>query len=454
VDVTEKHDRGVVDVFADLEASLFASTDLGNAERFVDQHGTHVRHNRALGWLAWDGCRWRTDAASEVWQRAALTVRTIGDAKWAARSEAWNRQRAMLELVQHQPSILVQVEQLDARPWLFNVANGVLDLEAGTLRAHDPADLLTKRSPVVYDPEAKSPKWDAFLEEVVPSSDVREFLQRAVGYSLTGLSIEQVLFLLYGVGANGKTTFLEVVRAIAGDYGQQTPAATLLSRRSDGIPNDVARLRGARFVSAVETEANRTLAESLVKRLTGGDKIAARFLFKEFFEFDTEFSLWLATNHRPRVRGTDHAIWRRILLVPFTTVIPDDEQDKHLTDTLIATELPGILAWAVRGCVAWRTQALDPPKEVIGATTEYRAEQDILGDFIAEMCDEVADHVESAKNLYDAYRRWCDGNGERPETQKQFGMALAERGFERPRTSSARQYKGLKIREQQNTATW
>jgi putative DNA primase/helicase len=375
-----------------------------------------------------------------------LTVRAIDDARWAGKSEAWNRQRAMLELVQHQRSIVVRVDELDARPWLFNVANGVLDLEHETLRAHDPVDMLTKRSPVVYDPQAKAPRWEEFLERVVPSSEVREFLQRAAGYSLTGLAVEQVLFLLYGVGANGKTTFLEVIRAVAGDYGQQTPAATLLSRRGDGVPNDVARLRGARFVSAVETEANRTLAEALVKRLTGGDKIAARFLFKEFFEFDTEFSLWLATNHRPRVRGTDHAIWRRILLVPFTTVIPDDQQDKQLTATLIAKELPGILAWAVRGCTVWREHGLDPPREVTGATTEYRAEQDILGDFIADMCDVVADDVESAKNLYDAYRRWCDGNGERPETQKQFGIALAERGFEPTRTRTERQYKGLKLR--------
>jgi putative DNA primase/helicase len=197
-------------------------------------------------------------------------------------------------------------------------------------------------------------------------------------------------------------------------------------------------------VSAVETEANRQLAEALVKRLTGNDKIAARFLFKEFFEFDTEFSLWLATNHRPRVTGTDHAIWRRILLVPFTTVIPDAEQDKHLTDEL-REELPGILAWAVRGCDAWRETRLDPPDDVLAATSDYRAEQDLLGDFLDDRCTVSARAADTSKHLYDAYRPWCEEAGEKPMTKRAFGMALRERGFEPYRTTTERGYRGVRV---------
>jgi putative DNA primase/helicase len=426
-------------------------TDLGNAERFVAQHGASLRYNKALGWIVWDGCRWRTDAEHEVWQRAAQTVRSLAtstdpdEQKWGTRSEAWNRQRAMIELAQHLPGVPVRVEELDARPWLLNVTNGALDLETGQLRPHDPDDMLTKLAPVAYDPGAVAPRWEAFLERILPAVEVRDFLQRAVGYSFTGFSAEQVLLLLYGVGANGKSTFLEVTRSIAGDYGQQTPATTLLARRSDAVPNDVARLRGARFVSAVETEANRQLAEALVKRLTGNDRIAARFLFKEFFEFDTEFSLWLATNHKPLVVGTDHAIWRRIMLVPFTEVIPDAEQDKHLRDDLL-DEAPGILAWAVRGCDAWRTGQLGPPDAVLTATRQYRAEQDLLGDFLDDRCVVEPQASETAQRLYDVYRSWCEGAGEKPVTKKAFAAALRERGFESWRTNTERGYRGVRLR--------
>lgn len=250
-----------------------------------------------------------------------------------------------------------------------------------------------------------------------------------MGYSLTGHTSEQVLLLLYGIGANGKSTFLETVRALLGDYATQADFTTFLKRESDGARNDLARLVGTRFVSAVEAEAGKPLAEALVKQLTGGDTITARFLFREFFDFRPAFKLWLAANHKPTITGGDHGIWRRMRLVPFTVTIPEAERDAKLTSKL-AAELPGILAWAVRGWLAWRAAGLGLPPEVQAATASYRDEMDALGPFLDEATAAVDGARITAKELYEAYEAWCAANGERPRSQKGFAMSLRERGFE------------------------
>ena len=304
--------------------------------------------------------------------------------------------------------------------------------------------------PIDFDPDAECPIFLAFLERVMAGNcALIAFLQRAVGYSLTGLTGEQVLFLLYGLGANGKSTLLEILRALLGDYAQQTEFSTFLVRKQDGVRNDLARLRGARFVSAVEMEGERRLSEALVKQLTGGDTISARFLFSEFFEFLPAFKLWLAANHKPEIRGTDHAMWRRVRLIPFTVTIPDDAQDKSLPAKLRA-ELPGILAWAVRGCLQWQANGLDAPDEVTRATEDYRAEMDVLGDFLAERCiDESGTHVLAA-DLYGAYRLWSEQNGAEAISGVAFARRLTERGFTRVRVGKkqARGYGGLRLTQQ------
>ena len=353
--------------------------------------------------------------------------------KHARSSEARNRIDNMLELGKSEPGIPITVDELDDDPWAFNCTNGALDLQTGQLREHRREDLITKLAPVAYDPTAECPQFLAFLEQIMDGNqDLIRFLQRAIGYSLTGLTREQVLFLLYGLGANGKSTLLEALAMLLGDYAQQADFATFLVRRNEGPRNDIARLRGARFVSATEAESGARMSEVLVKQLTGGDTVTARFLHQEFFDFKPEFKLWLAANHKPVIRGTDNAMWRRIKLIPFAVTIPESEQDKNLPAKLQA-ELSGILAWAVRGCLEWQEHGLGEPEAVKAATGEYREEMDVLGDFLAECCILELGATAKATELYRNYKSWCEQNGIRELSQRVFGSGLTERGVERQR---------------------
>jgi putative DNA primase/helicase len=430
---------------AGLDVKPRALTDLGNAERFAERHREDVRFcYEWRKWLAWDGRRWNVDLSGAVERKAKATVRTIyaeteseGDedrrraiAKHAIRSEAHTRLNAMVGLSRSESGIPIQAKHLDKDPWLLNVENGTIDLRSGELREHSRADLITKLAPVEYDPDAEAPTWEAFLREVLPSEDLRGFLRRAIGYTLTGDTSERAIFLLHGTrGKNGKSTFLEAIRDILGDHAMKTSSETLLAKPAGGIPNDIARLKGARFVAASETEANRRLAEAMVKEITGRDTISARFLYGEHFDFRPEFKVWLATNHKPEVKGTDPAIWDRIRLVPFEVRIPEERQDKRMPEKL-CEELPGILAWAVEGCREWQREGLGEPREVKAATESYRKEQDVLGKFIEDRCVVGSTAITKATPLYQAYRQWCDETGETAVRQVAFGQGLAERGFE------------------------
>jgi P4 family phage/plasmid primase-like protien len=424
----------------------FHPTDLGNAERLVKRHGTELRYCHPWNrWLAWDGRRWAIDDTGEITRRAKETVRQIyrqaadteddGARKalvnHARRSEAEARIRAMLSLAESEPGIPVLPAELDRDKWLLTVLNGTLDLRTGELQPHQAGNMITRLAPVEYDPVATCPTWEAFLDRIMGSNaNLIAYLQRAVGYSLTADVREQVLFILYGTGQNGKSTFLETLLALLGDYGQQTPTDTLLIKRDNGIPNDVARLKGARLVTAIEAEEGKRLAESLVKQMTGGDRLVARFLHREFFEFKPAFKLWLATNHKPQIRGTDRAIWRRIRLIPFSVTIPDADVDLAMPDKLQA-ELPGILAWAMVGCLAWQSGGLGEPGEVLEATAEYRQESDLIGRFLDESCVTGPTFKTRAGELYEAYKTWAKANGEGEVSGTAFGLAMTERGFAR-----------------------
>lgn len=426
-------------------------TDMGNAKRLVARHGHDLRYCHPWSkWLVWNGRRWIKDATAEVIRRAKDTVTQIyaetaqafddearkAIARHAIRSESEARIKSMINLAESELPVLP--EDLDADKWLLNCANGTLDLRTRELRPHQREDLITKIIDVEYDPNAKCPTWLAFLDRIMAGNvDLIYFLQRSVGYTLTGNTSEQCLFFLHGCGANGKSTLINTIGKLMGDYGLQTPTETLMVKKGDGVNNDIARLKGARFVSAVETEEGRRLAEVLVKQLTGGDIITARFLHAEFFEFRPTFKLWLAANHKPVIRGTDNAIWRRIRLIPFNVTIPEAERDKELPEKL-KTELPGILAWAVEGCVAWQVEGLDPPDEVRLATQGYREEMDVLAGFLAECCVVAEYRKAAASDLYAAYVKWCEANGERIQSQRAFGMRLTERGFVRLRGTAGR----------------
>jgi putative DNA primase/helicase len=352
----------------------------------------------------------------------------------------------MIELAQSESGIPVVISDFDSDPWLLNVLNGTLELKTSKLRTHRREDLITRIVPVGFDSEARCPRWDSFLDEIMAGDrDMIKYLQKVIGYSLTGSNQEQVIFILYGSGANGKSTFVATIHRLLESYAKKTPTETLLVKNTSGISNDIARLNGARFVSADEAEHGRHLAESLVKQLTGGDKISARYLYSEFFDFDPTFKLFLDVNHKPIIRGSEHAIWRRIHLIPFN-VFTADKRDKDLLAKL-QSELPGILRWAVEGCSRWQTDGLEPPQAVKSASTDYRSEMDVVGDFLREHCEVDANAKTPFKDLFDAYAKWTQRNEDGYPDSQEFARALSDRGFPPKRNNTLGRYRtGLRLK--------
>lgn len=440
----------------DFEKKIFPMTDIGNAERLVYRHGKDLKYCATLGgWFIWNGMYWERDETEEIKRRAKETVRSIKDEaelinvnteekvklkekmiKFATASESKHRITAMIDLSKAEPGIPITHDQFDRDPWLFTVKNGTLNLKTGEFRQHRREDLITKCAPVVYDPNATCPRWMHFLQEIFCSDcDLIEFVQKAIGYSLTGSTAEQVMFFLFGGGANGKSTLINIIQGMMGDYSQQAPTSLLMSKQSEGVSNDVARLKGARFVTTVETEDGKRMAEALVKQITGGDVITARFLRQEFFEFKPEAKVFLCSNHKPIISGTDYAIWRRIHLIPFEVQIPPEKRDKKLPEKLNA-ELSGIFNWALEGCMKWQREGLKPPSKVVAATEEYKEEMDSLGSFIEECCVLRPTSIVAVKDLYQEYSSWCEENGEFPMKNRMFSKRLKERGFKQDRDSS------------------
>ncbi len=403
------------------------ATDLGNARRLVRLHQPDLRYCYDFKkWLVWDKRRWRVDSTGGAVRRAKATVQSIYKevhdapddqrkqlASWAIRSESDRGIQAMLSLTQSEPGIPVLADQLDVDSMLLNCRNGTLDLRTGKLNKHERGNYITKVIEVDYDPKAACPQWDDFLDRIMAGNvHLTDFLRQAVGYSLTGDVSERILFILYGTGANGKSVFVETLTALLGDYATRTPTSTLMVKRDASIPNDVARLKGTRFVHACESEEGKRLAESEIKDLTGGDTISARYMRAEWFDFKPEFKLWLRTNHKPVVRGTDEAIWDRLKLIPFSVRIEKHEQDKGLSKKLLA-ELPGILAWAVRGCLEWQRDGLGVPNEVTTATEGYRTEMDSFAGFVEECCVTGDGQWVASKTLRECYESWGSDRGDR-----------------------------------------
>jgi putative DNA primase/helicase len=441
-------------------------TDLGNAERLIAKFGKDLKFCNLWGrWLVWSGTRWVIDDTGEIVRKAKQTVRTIyreaidepdqkkklDIAKHAAKSESENRIKAMVKLAESETGISVRPEDLDKDAMLLNTPNCTIDLRTGKIKEHAKSDLITKIIPVEYKPGVECKRWLEFLERIFEgNSELIGFIQKVIGYSLTGATSEQCLFFLYGNGANGKSTFLDCLRSLIGeDYCKQAASNTFMQKHSEGIPNDVAMLKGSRLVSCVETDEGKRLDESLIKQLTGGDKIAARFMRQEWFEFKPTFKIFILTNHKPIIRGSDKGIWRRIRLVPFNISIPETEQDKQL-GTKLLHELPGILNWALEGCIKWQQEGLGAPKEVTEATDDYRDEMDMLSNFIEDCCIIKSHCNVFMAHLYGEYERWCSDNNEKPFSRKIISLKLQEKGFKKVKLGSAgnRGFNGIGLKSE------
>jgi putative DNA primase/helicase len=434
--------------------------DIGNAERIFDRFGHEIRFAPEMGFVVFDGIRWICNADLAARERAQITLRDLWrEAKFVDSGDetqqklfTQHRRRSTRTngisnaLTELKPHVLTSVDAFDPDPMLLNVQNGTVDLQTGILRPHDRRDLITKVCPVHFDPEAQCPLWEETLALVFAGNrDLIQFVQRAVGYSITGHAFEHVLFFAWGTGRNGKSTILETIRAMLGDYAEAAQFKSFLARDSDTVRNDIADLRGARFIPAIEAGAEGRLDEALVKSLTGGDTIKARHLFKEHFSFQMTGKIWLAANHKPTIRGSDPGIWSRVLLVPFDVFIPPERRVKDMPAKLQA-ELPGILRWAVEGCLDWQRNGLNPPEAVVAATEDYRDEMDLLSGFLDECCVIHSELRVPFARLYRAYKSWCGESGDRPMKPRTFAMRLQEKGFEKSRVTTGnrqREYRGL-----------
>jgi putative DNA primase/helicase len=450
-------------------------TDVGNGQRLVARHGQDIRFCDSWGkWLNWvDERRWAVDHTGEVERRAKETVRAIYQesadepdpdrrqalARHAAASERAGRIAAMMAMAASEPGDPVLPGQLDVDPLLLNVLNGVIDLRTGELREHRRGDYLTKLCPTAFDPDAACPGWCQFLAAVFgKDAALVRFVQKFFGYAVTGDVREHAMAILYGSGSNGKTTLLNTVGAVlGGDYCWSAPSELLTAGFADRHPTEVADLFGRRLVSVQEFPKGKPLNEPLVKRLTGGDPVTARRMREDFWTFAPTHKFMVSTNNMPRISGTDEGIWRRIRLIPFLVHFWDPDKDpkpggvrderlradKTLAAKLLA-ERQGILAWLVAGCLLWQEEGLGEPPAVAEATKEYREQEDVVGNFLAEKCVQGPEYRVKAGDLYAAFKQWAEQNGERCMSQREFGLAMTQRGFQR-QPSSGLWYLGVAV---------
>lgn len=425
---------------------FYNHTDLGNARRMVDAFGQDIIYVPDWEtWFVWTGSMWSEDKKNHIMNIAKETVAkmyqdaaTLNDdgkrqelIKWGLLSESRKRLADMVTLASSEPGIPREQSELDTHHMLLNCKNGTVDLATGELLPHTREHYITMCLPIRYNPTATCPTWLSFLNDIMlGDQQMVNFLQRAIGYTLTGNVTEQCLFFLYGTGSNGKSTFIETIMGLLGGYAQKAPTEMLMAKYgAPGIPNDVARLVGMRMVVAAELEEGKQFNESVIKDLTGDDTITARFMRQEFFDFPPTHKLWMYGNHKPVIKGTDEGIWRRPKLIPFLRKFDDHEKDKTMKARLRA-EYEGILAWAVQGCLLWQRDGLTPPDQVKEATQNYRNEMDTMARFIEEKCFVSAAVSVRFSDLRLAYEQWCVANGLTAEGGRKFGASLTDRGFE------------------------
>ncbi|MEG8276378.1 phage/plasmid primase, P4 family [Streptomyces sp. AHA2] len=438
-------------ILGDL-VSTYGESDAMNAHALVAWTDGRIKYAPGLGYFVWDGVTW-VKSATRVRQEIHAMGAALVLAGCLPESRGFTmttRIDALMTELRSVPSVYVDAEEFDAKPHLLSFSNGVVDLRTGKLRAHDKGDMLTVSLPLEYDPTAQAPRWEQFLTEIFPGNpDLVDYVRRLVGYGITGNTSEQCFGVLWGKGANGKSVFTETLTDVFGRITKTTPFATFEDKgNGGGIPNDLAALRGARLVMASEGESGKPMSEAVLKRVTGKDKVTARFLRQEFFTFSPTFLILLATNHKPRFKSQDEGLWRRVKLIPFTRYFAPDERDYTL-DQKLRAEAAGIVAWAVRGAVEWYAKGLRDPESISSATREYRATSDALAGFypgILEAADDT--HVLPGADAYNEYRDWCEAEGLKSTevwSRKAFYQAMEERNVTKKKTRTGIALVGVRL---------
>lgn len=449
-------------------------TDYGNALRMLQRFGSRILYCPAQdSWYIWDGVGiWDRDLMNKIRELSRDVLIQIYDeariitdsdkrsalAKWAIICEKPDHVTACLKELQARPTITAKPEKFDNDITLFNLQNHTYDLLHHTILPHDRENFITKQVPYIYDPAATCPHFLSFLDRIFRSrpdkNEIIEYIQKAVGYTLTGDVSQQVIFLLHGTGSNGKSTLIETLRLLMGDYGTVISATSLITKKNDSVRNDIARLPSIRFVSSSENAKGTVLDEELIKNITGGDQIAARFLFHEEFTFHPVLKLWWAFNHAPGIRDMTHSLWRRLKMIPFEERIPDEERiDQKIILARHQIELPGIFNWAVDGLKKYQETGLNDITAIKNAVKEFKDNQDRLHDFIQDCCEVInQDGIEGpstfdisikVSELYNIYVEWAAYNNEKMMSQKRFSMELLERGFKKTHTREGNIYHGL-----------
>jgi P4 family phage/plasmid primase-like protien len=450
-------------------------TNLGNAMRLVKRYGNDLRYcHGKKKWFIWNNKYWMIDEKNRIYRLMVQVIqqdipeegeieaeKARANAPAGKGEEAYddviefyrkfrlaseNRIHESITLAQNLYKIPVTITQFDRDHMLLNVKNGVVDLRTGELQRAARTNLCSKIANIEYNKELRCPQWITFLNTIFNGNqEIIGYVQRAVGYSLTGDTTEQCFFILHGNGANGKSVFTDTIRTLLGDYAKTAEFNTFMVRNNDAIRNDLAGLVGSRFVLAAEGDMGKRLSESVIKTITGGEEVSARFLNCEFFTHTPTYKIWLVTNHRPRIAGTDIGIWRRVILIPFEVTIPKEEQDKRLGEKL-KEELGGILNWALEGLAQWQATGLHPPEEVMHATSQYKDNEDVFGMFVTEECVECKYSEIPSSVIYAAYAEWAKEMNSYVVNRVEFSKKMEEKGFVKDRKSSGNFFLGIKLR--------
>lgn len=437
--------------------------DTGNADRMIDLFGDAIRYSYIdKVWYIYNGSFWEIDNSGIINKYVDMMIDTMKNEKinvpdgmdedevtdnfkkFIKKTRSNRAKKSIIDELQHRVPVLHR--EFDKDKTLLNSENGYVDLTNGILHDHDIHKMFSKQTNVEFTDNVDAPEWNSFLKQIFNNDqDLIHYIQKAVGYSLTGSVKEQVMFFLYGNGRNGKSVFIDTIADLLGNYAKTMQAESIMIRQTSGTVNsDIARLEGARLVISSEPNEGVRLDEGLVKQLTGGDKVTARFLYGKEFEFEPEFKIWLATNHKPIIRGTDDGIWRRLMLIPFDVQIPDEKVDKDLKYKLKREEV-GILNWAVDGAVMWQKEGLNPPQSVLDASQEYRSEMDTLDLFVNDKCEVYKDYEAPAGQLFKLYKQWAMDNSEYSMSKQKFGSEMKAK-FKYKKKSNGRFYEGIEIR--------